>query len=127
MAIDALTVSNAGGTFAGESDAMRSGRLSAGTMRNTAVITDGVVSPETKASFDGRGMASQIEHGYSVALGDGFRVEPQAGWQYGRLWLDGTTEEGADALPATPRGCGSLRTSMPRSAVQPPAGAAASV
>jgi uncharacterized protein with beta-barrel porin domain len=61
-------------------------------------ITDGVASTPSKAGYDGRGIASQIEYGYRVPLGNGLSVEPQGGVQYGRLWLDGTAEEGGDVL-----------------------------
>jgi outer membrane autotransporter protein len=64
----------------------------------TRSITDGVAVPVAHASTGGRSLASQIEYGYRFTLGNGIGLEPEAGFQYGRLRLDGATEEGAGAL-----------------------------
>jgi uncharacterized protein with beta-barrel porin domain len=76
------------------------GVLNLGTQRSSMwrTITDGVISPGASASYGGRSVSSQVEYGYSFAVTNGLTIEPQGGVQYGRLWLDGVTEAGADAL-----------------------------
>jgi outer membrane autotransporter protein len=39
-----------------------------------------------------------LRYGYSIYLGNGFTLAPEAGAQYGRLALDSATEQGASVL-----------------------------
>jgi DNA-directed RNA polymerase specialized sigma24 family protein len=76
------------------------GVFSLGTQRQTMwrTVTDGLVAPGAKAGYGGHSVSSQLEYGYSFALGNGLTIEPQGGVQYGRVSFDGTTEDGVDAL-----------------------------
>jgi autotransporter-associated beta strand protein len=64
----------------------------------TRAITDGLAIPVAHASIGGTSLASQIEYGYRFTIGHGIGVEPEAGFQYGRLRFDGATEDGAGVL-----------------------------
>jgi autotransporter-associated beta strand protein len=61
-------------------------------------VTDGTILPTAHASFDGAAMSSQLDYAYGMKLGRRVLVEPQVGYHYGRLSLEGTTETGADVL-----------------------------
>jgi outer membrane autotransporter protein len=66
--------------------------------KTTRLINDGVIAPTASARYDGRAFVSQVEYGHTIGLRNGFAIEPQAGFQYGRLSLDGVTEDGAGVL-----------------------------
>jgi uncharacterized protein with beta-barrel porin domain len=77
------------------------GGINFGTQRSRvsrAVITNGLSASTASSNYDGNTITSQVEYGYSLDLGRGFTIAPQAGAQYGRLSLDGATEEGAAFL-----------------------------
>jgi outer membrane autotransporter protein len=61
-------------------------------------VTDGTILPTAHASFDGAAMSSELSYAYGIGLGRGVFFEPQVGYHYGRLSLEGTTETGADVL-----------------------------
>ena len=64
----------------------------------TRVVTDGVTSVTASSNYEGTTISSHIEYGYTVNLGRGFSVEPQAGFQFGRLKWNAFNETGADVL-----------------------------
>ena len=66
-----------------------------GTARS---VTDGFVFSSANASYDGDTLFSRIEFGQTFSLGGGVSVEPQAGFQYARVTVDGFTEDGAGVL-----------------------------
>jgi outer membrane autotransporter protein len=77
------------------------GGINFGTQRSRvsrAVITNGLSASTASSNYDGNTITSELEYGYSLDLGRGFTIVPRAGAQYGRLSLDGTTEEGASFL-----------------------------
>jgi outer membrane autotransporter protein len=61
-------------------------------------ITDGVVSSSAHATYDGGTLFTRAEYGYTFSLGRNVNLEPQAGFQYARLDVDGFTENGAGVL-----------------------------
>ena len=61
-------------------------------------VMDGISSSMAQASYDGSTMFSRAEYGYTFSLGKTVSVEPQAGFQYARVTIDGFTEEGAGVL-----------------------------
>jgi outer membrane autotransporter protein len=77
------------------------GGINFGTQRSRvsrAVIANGLSASTASSNYDGRTITSQVEYGYRLDLGRGFTIAPQAGAQYGRLSLDGATEDGAGFL-----------------------------
>jgi len=77
------------------------GGINFGTQRSRlsrSVVTNGLSASTASSNYDGGTITSQVEYGYRLDLGRGFTVAPQAAAQYGRLSLDGATEEGAGFL-----------------------------
>jgi len=61
-------------------------------------VTDGFAVSSAHANYDGGTFFSRAEYGYTFALGGSTTLEPQGGFQYSRLSLDGFTESGAGVL-----------------------------
>jgi uncharacterized protein YhjY with autotransporter beta-barrel domain len=76
------------------------GGINFGTERNhvSRAVTDGLLALTGSSNYDGRTVSSQLDYAYAIDLGRGFTLAPEAGAQYGRLSLDGTTEQGASVL-----------------------------
>jgi autotransporter-associated beta strand protein len=74
--------------------------VSFGGSRNQVwrVVTDGTILPTAHASFNGSAMSSQLDYAYGMKLGRSVFFEPQVGYHYGRLSVEGATETGADVL-----------------------------
>jgi uncharacterized protein with beta-barrel porin domain len=70
-----------------------------GVTNNTArSVTDGVTSSSAHAAYDGGSLFSRIEYGHAFSAGPTVSVEPQVGFQYARVTVDGFTEAGAGPL-----------------------------
>ena len=77
------------------------GGVNFGTQRNRvsrAVFTNGLTASAASANYDGGTVTSQLEYGYSIDVGRGFTIAPQASAHYGRVNFDGVTEEGVGLL-----------------------------
>jgi uncharacterized protein with beta-barrel porin domain len=61
-------------------------------------VTDGFAVSSAHATYDGGTFFSRAEYGYTFALGGNTTLEPQGGFQYSRLSIDGFTEAGAGVL-----------------------------
>jgi outer membrane autotransporter protein len=61
-------------------------------------ITDGFALSSANAHYDGGTLFSRVEYGHSFPVGASVSLEPQAGFQYARLSMDGFAEEGAGVL-----------------------------
>jgi autotransporter-associated beta strand protein len=72
--------------------------LSRQDSRTTRIVTDGVVTSASGATFHGETVSSHVEYGYTLDLGNGFSLEPQAALQFGRLSWNGFDEDGAGVL-----------------------------
>ena len=61
-------------------------------------ITDGFALSSANAQYDGGTLFSRVEYGYAFPLGGRVSLEPQGGFQYARLSVDGFAEQGAGVL-----------------------------
>jgi autotransporter-associated beta strand protein len=68
------------------------------TNDTTRQVTDGFGAWGAHSTYDGSNLFGRIEFGRTLPIGPTFSVEPQAGFQYVRVSVDGFTEDGADAL-----------------------------
>jgi uncharacterized protein with beta-barrel porin domain len=61
-------------------------------------VSDGLAFGAAHARYDAGTLFSRVEYGHSFPLGGGVTLEPQAGFQYARVNIDGFTEDGAGVL-----------------------------
>src|SRR5690606_20313102 len=70
------------------------------TVENTTfrTVTDGVSTAAAHAAYDAQSIFSRIAYGHAIGFRGHVTLEPQAGFQYARLSMDGLAEEGAGVL-----------------------------